>query len=345
MRACPFAVFIARLQPPHRAHIQCLERALEKAEQVVIVLGSDRTARNLRNPWTAHDREQMVRRCFDYETGQRLHFVAVRDQPYNDTHWMADVHQKVRVITGDADVALVGHVKDRTSFYLDFFPQWTFLDLGLMHDLNATDIREQFFEEGKVPPRSWKDRNWRHAVHDGVRDFMDEFRASDAFDALLDQWRYVTEYKKRWAGAPFPPTFVTTDAVVVKSGHVLLIRRGGNPGMGLLALPGGFVDQDRTLEDCMLRELKEETRIRIDIRDLRQHIRGSQVFAHPERSMRGRTITHAFHIKLPDGGVLPDVRADSDAKGAFWMPLGDLHLHEHEFFEDHLDIVEHFVTH
>jgi bifunctional NMN adenylyltransferase/nudix hydrolase len=344
------AVFIARLQPPHLAHIQVIERALDKAQTVIVVLGSHRSAANVRNPFSAKQREEMVRRCFDYENGQRLTFIAVRDQPYNDTNWMAEVHQKVAEVTEHSSrIALVGHMKDRTSFYLEFFPQWEFVDLGLMHKgINATVIRDQYFAEGPEGREVWQNRHWTAAVHQGVQDYLRDFQGTDDYERLHDQWVYVRDYAKQWESTPFPPTFVTTDTVCVKSGHVLLIRRGFNPGKGLLALPGGFIDQDRTLLDCAIRELKEETRIGIDQRDLREHVRDREVFAYPERSSRGRTITHAYYIKLPDGGILPRVKGGDDAvhgdKGALWMPLGDLHLHETEFFEDHLDIIEHFTS-
>jgi len=339
------AVFIARLQPPHRAHIQVIERALDKADSVVIVLGSSRSAPGLRNPWTAKQREEMVRRCFDYETGQRLRFLAVRDQPYNDTNWMAEVHMKVNEATAHSEnVALVGHMKDNTSFYLEFFPQWKFVDLGLMHEgMSATSVREQYFEEGRDGGKEWRDRHWHDAVHAGVLDWLKEWKQGPEYEALHKEWKFIASYKERWASAPYPPTFVTTDAVVIKSGHVLLVRRGANPGKGLLALPGGFIDTDKTLLGCALRELKEETRINVDQRVLREHVRDKEVFAHPERSTRGRTISHAFYIKLADGGTLPRVKGGDDAAGAFWLPIGDLHLRETEFFEDHLDIIEHFI--
>lgn len=345
MKDYPFAVFIGRLQPPHRAHIQVIERALDKADQVVIVLGSSRCAPNIRNPWSANDRMAMIRRCFDYETAKRIHFVTVRDQPYSDTNWMVEVHAKVTEITGASAVALVGHKKDKTSFYLEFFPQWEFADLGLFHEtLSATDIRESFFAEGKEGPQGWSDRHWHDAVHPGVRDFLDEYRRTEAFDHLVAQWVFVEKYKEQWASTPFPPTFVTTDAVVVKSGHVLLVERGFNPGKGLYALPGGFIDQDRSLLECCIRELKEETKIAVKPRQLREHVKKERVFADPNRSTRGRTITNAFYIKLPDGGTLPEVRGRSDAKRAFWMPLGEIHLNETKFFEDHIDIIEFFTT-
>ncbi len=347
MRDYQYAVFIARVQPAHRAHIGVIERGLDKAENVIIVCGSDRSAPTISNPWTAEEREQMVRRCFDYADNKRIHILAVRDQPYNNTNWLASVHQGVVNIIQDvaAKVALIGHKKDQTSFYLDMFPQWEFLDMGLMYEgLNATEIREQYFTEGQKPSREWKDKHWHHAVHDGVRDFMEEFRATDRYAELSAEFEFIRGYRELWASAPFPPVFVTTDAIVVKSGHVLLVRRGRKPGKGLIALPGGFLQQGIVLVESMLNELREETRIKVNKRDLREHIRDSHVFDLPRRSGRGRTITHGYYIKLPDGGILPEVRGADDADEAFWCPVGDLHRLEREFFEDHLDIIEYFTT-
>jgi bifunctional NMN adenylyltransferase/nudix hydrolase len=75
----------------------------------------------------------------------------------------------------------------------------------------------------------------------------------------------IEKYKESWKAAPFPPTFVTVDAVVVQSGHVLLVKRKAMPGAGLWALPGGFLNQEETLLDGAIRELKEETKIKVPV--------------------------------------------------------------------------------
>ena len=137
---------------------------------------------------------------------------------------------------------------------------------------------------------------------------------------------------------PYPPTFVTTDNVVIRSGHVLLIKRRYNPGKGLWALPGGFLDVSEKIEDGAVRELKEETRINITKKELRKSIVESKVFDHPNRSLRGRTITHAYLYDL-GYGQLPEIKANDDASGAHWVPLSEAHRMEEFFFEDHYDIL------
>ena len=48
-------------------------------------------------------------------------------------------------------------------------------------------------------------------------------------------------------------------AVVVRDGHVLLVRRANPPDAGLWGFPGGKIERGETLHDAALRELKEET--------------------------------------------------------------------------------------
>jgi bifunctional NMN adenylyltransferase/nudix hydrolase len=346
-----FAVVIGRFQPFHQAHQELIKHALSLGEKVIVVLGSARSAPNVRNPWTPQMREEMIRACFPLES-MRLVFCAVRDYPYNDNFWIAEVQNSVTEAildnseledAGDAKVALVGHFKDRTSYYLNLFPQWHFEDfwrsdvnLRLTH---ATSLRESFFQENN--------NEWRDRVPDEVVPFLENYRNSEVFADLLREFEFIRKYKAdtKFIGVPFEPVFVTTDVVVVQSGHVLVVRRKFHPGKGLLALPGGFLISGLTLEDSALKELKEETSIHVPAQILKQNIKERHLFDYPERSQRGRTITQAFFIELPASleHGLPQVKGGDDAAKAFWLPLSALGEKEDEFFEDHIHIVRHFL--
>jgi bifunctional NMN adenylyltransferase/nudix hydrolase len=120
------------------------------------------------------------------------------------------------------------------------------------------------------------------------------------------------------------------------------VQRKAAPGEGLYALPGGFLNQKERIIDGMIRELTEETRIKVPDKVLIGSIKNQHVFDHPNRSQRGRTITHAFHIELPPG-PLPKVKGSDDAKSAAWWRISDINARWDELFEDHGDIISYFV--
>jgi cytidyltransferase-like protein len=60
------AVFVGRFQPFHRGHLQVVERALEQARHVLIVVGSADAARRADLiPFTADERREMILGCLD----------------------------------------------------------------------------------------------------------------------------------------------------------------------------------------------------------------------------------------------------------------------------------------
>jgi bifunctional NMN adenylyltransferase/nudix hydrolase len=198
----------------------------------------------------------------------------------------------------------------------------------------ATTIRGLYFTH---------DVAYKNHVHANVVQYMENFKTTDSFKALKSSYDHIREYKLAWEGAPFPVTFVTVDSVVIKSGHVLVVRRKGNLGKGQIALPGGFLNQNETTQDGALRELKEETGIKVDKSLLEASIKDQRVFDYPRRSLRGRTITHAFLIDL-GSGPLPLVKGQDDADKAYWMSLSEFATREPDFFEDHFHIISHFCN-
>jgi bifunctional NMN adenylyltransferase/nudix hydrolase len=133
---------------------------------------------------------------------------------------------------------------------------------------------------------------------------------------------------------------VTVDAVVTQSGHVLVVERGAMPGEGLLAMPGGFVNQYESLKDAVIRELYEETKIDVPIPVLIGSIASQRIFDYPYRSLRGRTITEAYHFKLSDREYLPKIKGSDDARNARWISFNDFYFSRSMFFEDHFQIIE-----
>ena len=90
----------------------------------------------------------------------------------------------------------------------------------------------------------------------------------------------------------------------------------------------------------MIRELREETGIKVPAPVLLGSIKDSRVFDAINRSARGRTITHAFKILLPDG-PLPKIKGMDDAVKAEWIPISE--IDSNVCFEDHFEIINHFL--
>jgi bifunctional NMN adenylyltransferase/nudix hydrolase len=121
-----------------------------------------------------------------------------------------------------------------------------------------------------------------------------------------------------------------------------MIKRKATPGKGLWALPGGFIGANEMIEDAVIRELKEETKIKVSRNFLKGCQVSKEIFDHPGRSLRGRTITHAYYYKLQQY-ELPEVKGADDAAEAKWFTLSEIQRMEGVIFEDHLDIICHMT--
>jgi bifunctional NMN adenylyltransferase/nudix hydrolase len=343
------AVFIGRFSPLHLGHTAVIEQGLKQAKSLVVIIGSTGGPRNHRNPFTYEERAAMIHKAFP-EDSKRIITMPLEDTVYNNEKWVADVQASVTNAFTTAfgpwhplaSVALIGHNKDNSSFYLKLFPQWHSVGVKNYLDISATTVREDYFGKwdntnpqfhnnaGELVPASI-------VVPPSTLQFLKEFSYTADYATIKEEYEFVATYKKSWEAAPYAPIFVTVDAVVIQSGHILLVQRGARPGKGLWALPGGFVNQQEMLVAAMLRELREETKLKVPEAVLRGSITASRVFDDPYRSSRGRTITHAYLVHLPPSQDLPKVKGSDDAKFAKWVPISE--VTRSMMFEDHYDII------
>jgi bifunctional NMN adenylyltransferase/nudix hydrolase len=329
-------VLIGRFQPLHSAHLEIIKRATALTDQLVIICGSANQPRTYKNPFSFAERRQMI-----YEATRGLAMEVViesnTDTIYNDQAWAVRVQGIVKKhATGKPRVGIIGHKKDDSSFYLDMFPQWGYENVELVEFLSAVDIRDLYFK------RDVNMKFIKGVVPETTLEALEQFRTTPDYEQIIREREFIIEHNKQYAGLKYPPIFSTADAVVICSGHVLMIKRRAEPGRGLWALPGGYVNAktDKTVEDAAIRELREETQIKVPAPVLRGSIVRSKVFDAIDRSPRGRIITHAFHIQLPDG-ELPKVKGSDDAEKARWVPIAE--VRSEECFEDHFEIISHFV--
>jgi 8-oxo-dGTP diphosphatase len=128
----------------------------------------------------------------------------------------------------------------------------------------------------------------------------------------------------------YPRPSVTADCVVMTreaEPKVLLIERGDEPFKGCLAFPGGFMDMDETTEQCAIRELEEETGLKVS------KVYQIGAYSKVDRDPRGRTVTVAY-LAIVNKPIA--VSGQDDAAKAEWFSL--LALPQLAF--DHADIMQ-----
>lgn len=127
-----------------------------------------------------------------------------------------------------------------------------------------------------------------------------------------------------------PRPAVTADCVVMTNEplpKVLLIQRGAAPYKGAWAFPGGFMNMDETTEQCAIRELEEETGLKVAT------VHQIGAYSKVDRDPRGRTITVAY-LAIIDSPE--EVRGQDDAANAMWYPITELP----QLAFDHYDIIK-----
>lgn len=325
---------IVRSEPFHLGHKSLIDEALRVGKQVVVVLGSAFHARTARNPFTWQERADMIVSSLSVDERDRVSFVPVRDY-YDNEKWVNAVRKKVAEKAGPAHkVALVGHYKDASSKYLDLFRGWTVVESSLVTGLDATTIRKILFEAENLEVSM---RLIAQMVPKGVLQYLKAWTNLPCYTHMVEEHSTIERERKKYPNEPY----VTCDCVVTtRRNRVLLIKRSNAPGKGLWALPGGFLDVWRreTLLQCALREGVEETGIGVLESTMEAAFRGAVTYDHPDRAVRGRTITHVHFFEL-DSDHDPEVHPSNETLESRFFDIADLAGMEDQFFDDHFHVL------
>lgn len=345
-------VYIGRFQIAHHGHEAVLKNALEKADRLVVLVGSAELARDPKNPFSFDERKKVLEGITtrlakeEWAKGRNvvIDILPVHDHVYNNQKWLMEVQEQVRSTTLSQNITLTGCKKegDDSTFYLNFFPQWKndmITEVGTTDDtISATQLRSQFFSTKQVPTN----------LPEESIEFLEKFKIcnADLFEYIVKEHAFVQNYKSQMKKQlPFDTIpFLTGDSLVVCAGHILVGVRRSEPGKGLYCLPGGFFDawKDKDQVDSAIRELREETKIDVPEKKLRGSIVRVDEFGDFERDLRWRVITKCVYIKL-EGSKLPKVKGSDDLKGCFWMPMTEIAKNRDKFFVDHVSIIDTFL--
>lgn len=314
-----FGVFIGRFQPLHIGHVAVITEALKQVDRLIVFFGSANQVASIRNPFSYRQRADMLTEILkaNPNKGKLIH-APLNDFKYNDAAWISQVKANVNTIVDmfgnqDDSIVLFGNTKPDTD-YLKWFPGWSYKEINTPFTISATDIREKMFET--------RDPSVAHVQAD---------------------WDFYTMERSKFKNYPYPETlnFNCADAVVTCLGHVLLIKRKFAPGAGCWALPGGFKNRNETFKQCAIRELFEETNIRVPQKVVEGSIKATKLYDAPDRSFGIPRNTLAVHIDLaPDAdGKLPRANGADDAAECKWVDIMEA-VKEMPLYDDHRDILE-----
>ncbi len=338
------AVVIGRFQIAHNGHLKIFSKAFELADYVNICIGSSGIAPDCKNPFSFDERVSFINGILK-EAGysdKRYTFTPLYDDTYNNFGWSSQIHESIKevervavsmkVVSPDdtrPKIVLVGHKKDDTEYYIRMF-SWPFIDVDAGTKVTASTIRRHMYTHDNVvgafiPPY--------------MSAWLDQYTQTESFKIRKDEFEFIEKGKEIYSNLPYGIQFNTVDAFVVCMDNLLLIKRRAQPGKGLWALPGGYLNANEWITDGILRELEEETRIAVPTDQLRASLKDIQFFDSPARSQRGRIITHCGLIVL-ETKMLPKVRGSDDAERAKWFPIGEvLQNMRDKMFEDHFSII------
>lgn len=122
------------------------------------------------------------------------------------------------------------------------------------------------------------------------------FKINDNYSKKCDSCGFV--YYKN-------PVIGVGVAIFNESGQILCLQRERDPGKGLLALPGGFVDIGESIEEAAIREVMEETGVEITDLKLVDNIPNSYIYSgmdqHPLDFYFTAKIKESQHFKEQKG--------------------------------------------
>ena len=125
---------------------------------------------------------------------------------------------------------------------------------------------------------------------------------------------------------------IACDGLIVEDGKVLLILRGHNSHKGRWAMIGGYLDWDETVEEAVVREVKEEIGVDTEI------IKLFGVYSDPKRDPGDlQNVAIVFILKLLTREFI--LKKD-EVLDLHWFPLNDL---PEKMAFDHRRIIEDYI--
>ncbi len=162
-------------------------------------------------------------------------------------------------------------------------------------------------------------RRWRRGVteelgEDPLERTGRRLGASRTGRDLLEAFLPKNNALRVHSASDFKVPLLAVDGLVLQDGRLVAVRRKYDPHQGQFCLPGGMVEYGETVEEAVVREVREETGLVTEVEEL------VGVYSAPGRDPRGHVISLAFALRTVGG----ELRSGSDAAGVDLLDLDDL---------------------
>jgi bifunctional NMN adenylyltransferase/nudix hydrolase len=318
LKEYPYAasVYIGRFQPFHNGHLNSIISALQKSHRLILVLGGAYLSPSIRGPWSVEERIQMIQSCLTKQQLNRIDFIYVRDRLYCEQLWIQNVKGEVaKLIDSHLPIAIIGHEKDSSSYYLKVFPQWVFLETGNFKGINATDIRKSYFLSENL--KSAYDK-----MPKPISNWLKNYRKKMAFKIIKEKYIYIQKMKLNKK--------LNLNSEV---SNVFILRKN------LFSMPeiedfNQFDPQNSILNEIIFKNFNNKLNFKL----LNQRI-----FDYSDRYPIGMQKSNTFYFQLNHEN-LPTVLPGKNSEHVEWTLLDDIHLLENQIYADHFQIMKWFLN-
>lgn len=164
------ALFIGRFQPFHNGHLAVVKEILNKHPHIIIAIGSAQYSREKHNPFTAHEREELIRASLKAENipPSKYTIIPVKDTHDDNWYYLLEAHLPPysTLYTGSEEVK---------KYFVAGNSSAKIINLDRINQISATKIR-QLIKQGKpidklVPPavaellKKWETEKHDQSTH------------------------------------------------------------------------------------------------------------------------------------------------------------------------------------
>jgi len=158
------AIFIGRFQPIHLGHLHAIKKALEKFDELVIVIGSSNKENTYENPFSFEERKKMIESCLP-----NIKIIGMEDME-NDENWVGTLLEKI-----EFDVVISG--TDLTKKCFSGIKGIVEPDLLEPEKYNGTKIREMII----------RGENWKDLVPEEIVEFIENINWEERLKHIIGE--------------------------------------------------------------------------------------------------------------------------------------------------------------